>query len=437
MEKVSIIVPVYNGEQRLAHCVDSILQQDYPELELILVDDGSKDASFARMQEYARRDGRVRAIHKENGGVSSARNRGLEEASGSYVQFVDVDDWLPMDSTKLLVRELESSGADLAVGDFYRVVEDNVSRKGSIEKGGVLSLQDYADEMMRGPADLYFGVLWNKLYRREIIRREKLRMDEAISYSEDMIFNLEYLLHVKTVAVTKAPVYYYHYTKGSLVDQSLNLSSTVKMKTSVIGYYNNFYRNAFDARDYQERLPVIYGYLLAVSRDSLALPFAPGTRKLGTENGERVFYSPELAGSPLQSAYLSARLLERYLSTFAKTHGLDRNEALILYFLYKQGKPCSLEQIAAFTGLSRMGAALALAKLLSAGLAIHESGAGTGGRMENYRFHAPELTGELEQMERDCAAVCFEGLTQEEQQIFRRCEEKISANIRRHMGLTE
>ncbi len=437
MEKVSIIVPVYNGEQRLAHCVESILQQDYPELELILVDDGSKDASFDRMREYARRDPRVRAIHKENGGVSSARNRGLDEAGGSYVQFVDVDDWLPMDATKLLVRELESSGADLAVGDFYRVVEENVSRKGSIEKGGVLSLRDYADEMMRSPADLYYGVLWNKLYRRDLIQQNNLRMDENISYSEDMIFNLEYLLHVRSVAVTKAPVYYYHYTKGSLVDQSLNLSSTVKMKTSVIGYYNNFYRNTFDARDYQERLPVIYGYLLAVSRDSLALPFAPGTRKLGTENGERVYYSPELAGSPLQSAYLSARLLERYLSTLAKEHGLDQSEALILYYLYKQGQPCSVEQIAAFAGLSRMSAALALAKLLSAGRVRHESGSGTGGWMENYRFHAPELTEKLEQMERDCAAVCYEGLSEEEIRAFRRCEEKISDNIRRRLGLTE
>ena len=129
--------------------------------------------------------------------------------------------------------------------------------------------------MMRAPADLYYGVLWNKLYRREIIENFRIRMDENISYSEDMIFNLEYLLHVKTVAVLKAPVYYYQYTKGSLVDQGLNLSSTIKMKKNVIGYYNEFFRKTFDAPEYQERLPIIYSYLLAVSRDSLAIPFAP------------------------------------------------------------------------------------------------------------------------------------------------------------------
>ena len=169
MEKVSVIVPVYNGEQRVERCAESMLSQDYPELELILVDDGSRDSSFELMRKIAAGDSRVKLVHKENGGVSSARNRGLDEASGTYIQFADVDDWLPMDATKLLVREMEASGAQLVVGDFYRVVEGNVSRKGAIEKGGILSLRAYADQMMLGPADLYFGVLWNKLYRREII----------------------------------------------------------------------------------------------------------------------------------------------------------------------------------------------------------------------------------------------------------------------------
>ena len=289
MSKVSIIIPVSNGERHLRRCVDSILKQDYADVEVILVDDGSRDESLALMREYAAADARVVAVHKGNGGVSSARNRGLEEARGDYVQFVDVDDWLPMESTKLLVRELEAVGAELSVGDFYRVVGENVSQKGSIEKGGALSRRQYADEMMRTPADLYYGVLWNKLYRREIIAREALRMDESISYSEDMIFNLEYLLHVKTVSILKAPVYYYIRTKGSLVDQSLNLSSTVKMKSNVIGYYDGFYRSILDPQDYQERLPIIYSYLLAVSTDSLSLPFAPGTKKLGKETGGRGF----------------------------------------------------------------------------------------------------------------------------------------------------
>ena len=129
------------------------------------------------MQAIAAADHRVKAIHQENGGVSSARNRALDEASGTYVQFADADDWLPMDATKLLVREMEAQSADLAVGDFYRVVDGNVSEKGSIETSGTLTLQQYADEMMLAPADLYYGVLWNKLYRRDIIERYGIRMN--------------------------------------------------------------------------------------------------------------------------------------------------------------------------------------------------------------------------------------------------------------------
>ena len=116
MEKVSVIVPVYNGAKCIKRCADSILNQDYPELELILVDDGSRDRSWEIMQAIAAADHRVKAIHQENGGVSSARNRALAEASGTYVQFADVDDWLPMDATKLLVREMEAQSSELVVG---------------------------------------------------------------------------------------------------------------------------------------------------------------------------------------------------------------------------------------------------------------------------------------------------------------------------------
>ena len=429
---VSIIVPVYNGEAHLRRCVESILNQDYPELELILVDDGSRDASYALMQDYARRDSRVRAVHKENGGVSSTRNRGLALAQGDYIQFADVDDWLPMDATKLLVREMEARPVELVIGDFYRVVEDKVSRKGSLPAEGVLSRQDYADAMLRGSADLYYGVLWNKLYRREIIAREGLRMDETISYSEDMIFNLEYLMHVQHIAVLKAPVYYYQYTKGSLVDQSLNLSSTVKMKASVIGVYTEFYRNTFQGLDYQERLPVIYSYLLSVSHDSLSLPFLPGTKKLGTETGRAPLLDEARELSPLQPVYLRLRLLERYLDTLAKQRGLEHNEMLVLYWMSKLDRPCSVEELAALCALSRGAVILALARLLGEGLASHD-GLTAGGGRGSYSFQAPELLEPFKQMECDFDAVCTEGLGEEELALCRRCEAQISANIRRRL----
>ena len=430
MEKVSLIVPVYNGEKSIERCAGSILNQDYPELELILVDDGSRDRSWEIIQAIAAADHRVKAIHQENGGVSSARNRALAEASGTYVQFADVDDWLPMDATKMLVREIEAQSAELVVGDFYRVVDGNVSEKGSIEMGGALTLQQYANAMMLSPADLYYGVLWNKLYRRDIIEQYSIRMDENISYSEDMIFNLEYLLHVKSVAILKAPVYYYQYTKGSLVDQSLNLSSTIKMKKSVIGYYNEFFRKTFDTPSYQERLPVIYGYLLAVSHDSLALPFTPGTRKLNAGIDLSALSGECGAAFPMRSAILEARLLGRYLETLARKHGMDEARIKLLYFMEKMKEPCSVESLCLLTGMGKPAVIVTMARLLADGLVRCESP--LGGK-ERFSFYAPELTKELQQLDQDVDTVCFAGFTDEEIRQYHKLEERIGNHILHHL----
>ncbi len=430
MEKVSIIVPVYNGEKSVKRCSDSILNQDYPELELILIDDGSRDRSWEIMQTIASMDRRVKAIHQENGGVSSARNRALAEAGGTYVQFADVDDWLPMDSTKLLVRDMEAKAAELAVGDFYRVVDGNVSEKGSIQTGGTLSLQQYANEMMLAPADLYYGVLWNKLYRRDIIERYGIRMDENISYSEDMIFNLEYLLHVSTVAILKAPVYYYRYTKGSLVDQSLNLSSTIKMKKSVIGYYSEFFRKTFDAPAYQERLPVIYGYLLAVSHDSLALPFAPGTRKLKEDAALSALDGKDDTDYPRRSSVLTDRLLGRYLETLSRKLGMDEVRMRLLYCMERRTEPCSIESLCLLSGMGKPAVIAGVARLLADGLVKRESPA--DGK-ERFSFQAPELAEELRQLNRDMDAVCFAGFTDDEIRQYRSFEKRISGSILRRL----
>ena len=430
MEKVSVIVPVYNGEKNIKRCADSVLNQDYPELELILIDDGSRDRSWEIIQTVAANDPRVKAIHQENGGVSSARNRALAEASGTYVQFADVDDWLPMDATKLLVREMETRSSELVVGDFYRVVDGNVSEKGSIETGGTLTLKQYADKMMLAPADLYYGVLWNKLYQRDIIERYDIRMDEIISYSEDMIFNLEYLLHVKSVAILKAPVYYYQYTKGSLVDQSLNLSSTIKMKKSVIGYYNEFFKKSFDAPAYQERLPVIYGYLLAVSHDSLALPFTPGTRKLHAGADLFALSEESFTAFPMRSAILETRLIGRYLETLGRKHGMDEARIRLLYCMEKMQEPCSVKSLCLLTGIGKPAVIVAMAQLLADGLVRRESSLGS---KELFSFQAPELTEELKQLDMDVDAVCFSEFTEKEIQQYRILEERIGNCILQHL----
>ena len=431
-KKVSLIVPVYNGAQVLSRCVDSILKQDEENFELLLVDDGSRDDSLKIAQAYAERDPRVRALHKENGGVSSARNFGLSMAEGEYIQFVDVDDWLPMESTKLLVREMENHGADMVVGDFYRVIGGKGSQKGSIGEGGVLTCRQYADAMLLSPADLYYGVIWNKLYRRDLIERYRIRMDERVSYSEDMIFNLEYLLHVDSIAVLKVPIYYYIHTKGSLMDQHNSLSSAVKMKRSVIGYYNRFYRHVYDEKSYQEKLPVIYGYLLSFSTDVLTVPFAPGTYNLGHEEGADLRTGGETDASLIAHHELNICLARRYLNTLAIKHNMEGTSMQVLFLLWKAGRPCSIEDMSTLTGIPQRTLMLSLSRLQVMNLVLRISGEGEK-KSDVFGFTAWDMIEEFEQVERDFEKICFEGLEKAEIEAYLETVRKIDDHIRRHM----
>jgi len=144
--KVSIIVPVYNAERHLERCVDSILSQEFQDVELILVDDGSTDGSPALCDAYAGRDSRVRAIHRENGGVSVARNAGIDVARGEYLQFLDADDWITTDATKLLVRAMEENRVDMVIADFFRVVGGLCPpRRATSTRSAPITREEYAD----------------------------------------------------------------------------------------------------------------------------------------------------------------------------------------------------------------------------------------------------------------------------------------------------
>lgn len=163
-------------------------------------------------------------IHKENSGVSESRNMAIAQAHGEYLQFLDCDDWITPDATKLLVRAAKEEQADLVIADFYRVIGERLSHKGDIEIDGVMDQEAFVGCMMEKPADFYYGVLWNKLYRRDIIMKHHLQMNPEISWCEDFMFNLEYIRHARRFYALHTPIYYYVKTKGSLASQGMNLS---------------------------------------------------------------------------------------------------------------------------------------------------------------------------------------------------------------------
>ena len=190
---VSIIVPVYNAQDYLERCVDSILNQEYTELEIFLINDGSTDRSGEICESYRKKDSRIHVIHKDNTGVSDSRNMAIRQAKGTYLQFADSDDWMAPQAVKLMVRKANETGCDMVIADFYRVIGDRVSHKGDIEEDKVMTKEEFASHMMERPSDFYYGASGNKLYRKDIVDGHRLSMNKEISWCEDFMFNLEYL----------------------------------------------------------------------------------------------------------------------------------------------------------------------------------------------------------------------------------------------------
>ncbi len=212
--KLSIIVPVYNAEEYLDRCLVSILEQDFSSFEVILVDDGSTDSSPMICDRYSATDSRFRTIHKENGGVSSARNAGLDLANGEYVMFVDSDDALIPDSLEMMFENL--TGEDIAVGGYTVYIEGTpgrevLPRSNASYKGEDMNLF-YEDNIRRNCEML--DAPWSKIFRRKTIG--DLRFCEGLNYAEDKLFVFSFLAKCSSAYACSFPVYAYHVRAGSL-----------------------------------------------------------------------------------------------------------------------------------------------------------------------------------------------------------------------------
>lgn len=226
---ISIIVPVYNSKAHLECCVTSILNQSYKQFELLLIDDGSSDGSSGLCDELSQKSEKIRVIHKENGGVSSARNAGLDMASGDYIVFVDSDDVISNNYVETFIES--SHKGDLILGMIEDVYFDDT---GSIIKRHTRNVDApdcgiLADEYYKLLELLRVPVV--KLYKRDIIEVYHIRFDENLSVAEDQVFNFAYYKHIKTYSLEPRSVYkYYHQYNSS------SLSSTKTKKHLSLSY---------------------------------------------------------------------------------------------------------------------------------------------------------------------------------------------------------
>ena len=213
---ISVIIPVYNAEPYLAHCLDAVLGSTYPDFELLLINDGSTDRSLAICREYARRDSRVRLFSQENQGVSAARNRGLEECAGEWIVFVDADDVISPDFLTLVAQ---AGDQDLLLFDFGET-EEALFRRGQTPEP-LLYDRERLTEILEGvlvprqPGHTNLLSPCAKAYKRSIIGQYGIRFDREIFHGEDRLFNLEYLLRAEHCAYFPCPVYFYQKRRDS------------------------------------------------------------------------------------------------------------------------------------------------------------------------------------------------------------------------------
>lgn len=261
---VSIIVPVYNSEKTLVRCINSILKQQYKNTEIILVNDGSTDNSLSICREYEKMDSRVKVIDKPNTGVSDTRNIGMAFASGKYFQFVDSDDWIAENATKVLVDRILETNCDMVISGFYRVINGKKSEKAHIPVNKVMSKKEFVSHMMQAPANFYYGVMWNKLYRADIIRAHRISCCTDLDWCEDFLFNLDYMRYAESFASMNVPIYYYVKTKNSLVEKQCTFRNIISMKIRLF----ESYKELFESTElYEENRAQIRKFFIAYAKD--------------------------------------------------------------------------------------------------------------------------------------------------------------------------
>ena len=215
MAEVSIIVPVYQVEKYIRQCVDSILAQTFTDFELILVDDGSKDRSGQICDEYAAMDRRVKVIHKENGGLSDARNRGMDQAAGNYFMFIDSDDYIAPTMLECLYKNILIEDADLAICNFLYLFENDRKKDFSTSmKSEVLCAKEIFYNRKNERCYGIWTVAWNKLYKKETFGEVRFRFGK---YHEDEFWaNDIYQLDIKIVTIPEC-LYYYRQRDNSIM----------------------------------------------------------------------------------------------------------------------------------------------------------------------------------------------------------------------------
>ena len=264
--QISVIVPVYNVEKYLSRCIESILSQTFTDFELLLIDDGSTDRSGEICDEYAKKDTRIRVFHKENSGVSAARNLGLDNAKGEWISFVDSDDWVENDYLEKLIQGKNFELIFVGIQSYNNTMSTN-RILANFEKTEIYVDDINIENKIINNDLLAIGFCWGKLYKKFILTLYHIRFNESISNHEDHIFYFDYLLHCKNIYLSNAICYNYTFTENSS-----SLSHTLPQYRQLIAVSNLFL----------EKYPYIFSHLHITNKKyikRIVTEYGLGTRR--------------------------------------------------------------------------------------------------------------------------------------------------------------
>ena len=232
--KISIIIPVYNAEKKIGKTIESITNQTYRNLEVIVVNDGSVDNTCEIVEGFSKKDDRIILLNKENSGVSDTRNYGIKKATGDYIGFVDADDFVEVNMYEELLKNIIEANADLALCSFYKWNNEIKSEQlfPWKESTKIYGINEIYDELLplyiynlKGESSCIFGTVWRLLYKAEIAK--KIQFDSSIKIAEDLLYIIESFRYCKTVIAVNKPLYnYVEYSDSSMRRYKPDLDKT-------------------------------------------------------------------------------------------------------------------------------------------------------------------------------------------------------------------
>lgn len=264
-DKISVIVPIYNVEPYLRRCIDSIINQTYKNLEIILVDDESPDNCGQICDDYAKKDTRIKVIHKKNGGLSDARNVGLEVCTGDFISFVDSDDWIELNTYEIMMKSMNEYNADMVVSNINYVYKDKVESKYSEGKIRCFNKEEAMKELIKD--GLVQAVVWNKLYKSNLIDNLRFKVRKL---NEDEFFTYKICAKAERIVYIPEALYQYRQREDSIMG-----AYSLKRLDSVDAIYERlqFIKNKFPSLYKYEKLTLcntcIYNYQMILKNHNI------------------------------------------------------------------------------------------------------------------------------------------------------------------------